>query len=51
MTLPPVSRLALTLKSSFSLAHLFFNGLLAEGAPEPRPDSLFPAQNGATNDS
>ncbi len=27
-TLPPVSRLALTLKSSFSLAHLLFNGLL-----------------------
>ena len=27
-TLPPVSRLALTPKSSFSLARLFFNGLL-----------------------
>ncbi len=27
-TLLPVSRLALTLKSSLSLAHLFFNGLL-----------------------
>ncbi len=38
-TLPPVSRLALTLKSSFSLAHLFFNGLLRLG-PESRLAAL-----------